>query len=259
MFHQIRGVLFDMDGVIYHGTQRLDGVLEFLNWLEYPYLFVTNNSTRTPETVVERLAKMNIAAKSEQILTSSLAAALYLRRITQPGTHVYIIGETGLHTALTEIGFVITDDSPEYVVVGLDHEFNDEKLKTAAAAIQNGATLIATNTDRAIVTEKGVQPGTGTIVAKVEEVAGQKAAMVMGKPERRIFEMAAQRLGLEAHQLMMIGDNLETDIQGGQAAGLMTVLVLTGITSLADAQQSTIEPDFVMADLSELMTLWQSV
>jgi 4-nitrophenyl phosphatase len=257
LFQQVRGVLLDMDGVVYHGSERLDGVLEFLGWLQAQqicYLYVTNNSSRTPQQVVQKLARMEIPANTNQIITSALVTAEYLKRRAQPGTPVYVVGEIGLVTAMITSGFSITDDHPRYVIVGLDRGFNETKLKTALAALEQGATLIATNRDRVLMTEQGIIPGAGSIVAQIEASSGQKA-LVMGKPERRIFEVAAQRLGLLPAELMMIGDNIETDIQGARNAGIMGVVVLTGITTKEKAAVAEVKPDVVADDLVHLISL----
>lgn len=259
MLKSVQGVLFDMDGVLYHGTQRLAGVLEFFQWLQQrriPYLFVTNNSTRTPEQVCEVLAGMQIPAAPEQVLSSALATAYYLKEIAPAQAAVYVVGEYGLYYALEAQGFVIRAEHPAYVVVGLDRQFNETKAEVAAAAIRQGATLIATNADMALMTENGAIPGAGTMVAAIEARSGQKA-VVIGKPERRMFEMAAQKIGSPAKALMMIGDNLHTDIAGSKQAGMCAVLVLTGVSTRHDAVVGAIKPSLIVDDLGQLLRAWQ--
>ncbi len=252
MSNKIQGILLDMDGVLYHGEARLDGVMEFFEWLQWPYLFVTNNSSRTPQQVAERLAGMQIPANADQILTSSLVTVHYLVQQATPGTRIYVVGEIGLRTALTEGGFILTEEAPDYVVVGLDRAFDDDKLAVAANAIRNGATFIGTNMDMRLLTADGEVPGTGSIIRAVERASG-KRAKIMGKPQRALFEMAAQQLQLDLSQLMMIGDNLGTDIAGANRAGVLSVLVLTGITTKADLVTSEVKPDVVVNSLIELI------
>ncbi|MCB9437695.1 MAG: HAD-IIA family hydrolase [Anaerolineales bacterium] len=252
MNRRFRGILFDMDGVLYHGSQRLAGVLEFFTVLELPYRFVTNNSSRTPTQVLERLHNMEIPATVEQILTSALVAADYLHRTAPPAAKVYVVGEVGLRTALIDEGFRLTDDQPDYVVVGLDRAFDEAKLTTAVTAIRNGASFIATNMDRVLMNETGSQPGTGTIVDRIAEASGQ-TPLVMGKPERPMFEMAAVQMALALEDLLMIGDNLETDILGAKRAGITAALVLTGVTKRADLVTSPVQPDLVLENLLDLL------
>lgn len=252
MIEQFRGILFDMDGVIYHGTQRIAGVLDFFAALHVPYRFVTNNASRTPAQILERLYAMGIPAQIDHILTSALVAADYLHRTALPSAKVYVVGEVGLRTAITEKGFVLTDTQPDYVVVGLDRAFDEAKLTIADKAIRNGATFIATNLDRVLMNENGSQPGTGAIVERIAQASGQ-TPLVMGKPERPIFEMAAAQMNLGLHDLLMIGDNIETDIAGAKRAGITAALVLTGVTHHEDLAKATVQPDIVIENLLDLL------
>ena len=255
MFENIRGLLLDMDGVVYHGTKRLDGVLEFFEWLSLPYLFVTNNSSRTPEQVAAKLQKMGLVAEPSQILTSSIVTADYLAKNAPPHTKIYMIGEIGLQTALENKGFVITSQNPTYVVVGLDLNFNDEKLQTAVKAIEQGAIFIGTNMDRKLMTENQPRPGTGTIIDKIVQITKQKP-LIMGKPMKPIFEMAAERLDLPLSTLLMVGDNLETDIEGANNLDIPSILVMTGVTSKIDLSNSKIQPTLILDNLLGLKQIF---
>ncbi|NDJ86238.1 MAG: HAD-IIA family hydrolase [Chloroflexi bacterium] len=250
----IHGILLDMDGVIYRGDRLLDGVAAFLDGLSLPYLFITNNSSRTPEQVAQKLTGMGIRANPDHILTSSIATAQFLRHEAPEGTPVYAIGEIGLNAALQNAGFVLTSEAPHYVVVGLDYEFDNAKLSTASRLIQQGAAFIATNMDRVLATEDGEHPGTGSIVQQVIDASGHHP-LVMGKPERRIFEMAAARLGLSLENLLMVGDNLDTDILGAKQAGMPNVLVMTGVTSAEMLAIAPIGADYVIPALPQLAEL----
>ncbi len=248
----IRGILFDMDGVLYHGTQRLAGVLEFFEWLPVPHCFVTNNSSRTPQQVANKLAAMQIAALPEQIITSSIVTAHYLTQHAPPQACIFAIGEEGLFSALEDANFRLTTSQPDYVVVGLDRAFDATKLQTAAQAIQNGATFIATNLDSVLITENGTLPGTGTLVQQVANAA-QKTPLVMGKPERPMFDLAATYLKLPLHELLMIGDNIETDIRGALRYNLYAAFMLSGVSSPHDLAQSGLIPHFVSPYLLDLL------
>lgn len=247
----IRGVLFDMDGVLYHGSRRLDGVLEFFDWLPVPYCFVTNNSSRTPHQVAEKLATMRVPATPDQIMTSAIVAAHYLTQHAPPHARVFAIGEVGLQTALEDANFELTESKPDYVVVGLDRAFTDQKLQRAVQALNNGATFIATNMDMILMTQDGALPGTGTIVRQVMAASGQ-TPQVMGKPERQMFQMAADYLQQPFNNLLMIGDNLETDIRGALQHGLYAAFMLTGVSTQDDLLSTTLQPHIISPHLQDL-------
>lgn len=244
----IRGVMIDMDGVLYHGTRPLEGAAEFLAWLPVPYVFVTNNSSRTPFEVATKLKTMRLPGHPEQILTSSLATTHYLKQHTPRGTRIFAIGESGLFEALREAGFEQSEKKPAYVVVGLDRAFDEEKSQKAVAAIRAGARFIATNMDKILMTENGSRPGTGTIVAQIAERSGVEA-LVMGKPEKQIFEMAAERLGFDLNELLMIGDNVETDIRGAQLHNIHAAFMLSGVSSEKDLAGLGYTPRFIAPNL----------
>ncbi|PJF41310.1 MAG: TIGR01457 family HAD-type hydrolase [Phototrophicales bacterium] len=248
----IRGILLDMDGVLYHGTRRLEGVLVFFDWMPIPYCFVTNNSSRTPQQVAEKLASMEIAASPNQIITSSIVTAHYLRENAPPKARILAIGEVGLFTALEEAGFILVDNHPDYVVVGLDRAFDDPKLHCAVQAIHSGAKFIATNMDMVLMTQNGALPGTGTIVNRIAETA-QQEPLIMGKPQRPIFEMAANQLHLPMQELLMIGDNLETDVRGALQNGLLSAWLSTGVSTYDDLQNTALTPHFIGNNLVDLI------
>lgn len=253
----IRGILLDMDGVLYHGTQRLDGVLEFFDWLPVPYRFVTNNSSRTPQQVADKLSAMDIPADATHIITSSTVTAQYLTHHKPPHSRVFAIGEVGLFTALEKANFKLTESQPEVVVVGLDRTFDDEKLNKAVQALAHGALFIATNMDMVLMTQDGPQPGTGALVRQVMAASGQQP-IVMGKPQRQMFEMAADQLGKPFDELLMVGDNLETDIRGALQHGLLAAFMLTGVSTLEDLAQSDLQPQYRSASLQDLISQLES-
>jgi 4-nitrophenyl phosphatase len=259
--HSIKAFIIDMDGVLYRGKERLPGARAFLRRLQQdhvPYVLLTNNSTQTVAQYVDKLSQMGIDVAPERIMTSALATALYLAGRAQPGTRMYMIGMDGLAEALHEQGFVITDESPEYVVVGLDRGVTYEKLSTAALAIRAGATFVATNPDRTLPTERGEEPGVGAILAALE-AATDVQPVVIGKPQPGAIEMALKRLKTAPGETAMLGDRLETDILGGASAGLPTILVLTGVTSRADLAHSQIQPDLVFDDLEQLLDAYPNI
>jgi len=258
---QLHSLIIDMDGVLYRGNAPVPGAREFLTLLRelgLPFVLLTNNSTLTVGQYVDKLAGMGIAALPEDILTSGEATAEYLAREAPPGTKVYLVGEDGIRDALHSRGFVLSDDSDvAYVVVGFDRHFTYHKLTTAMRAIRCGARFIGTNPDTSFPSEAGLLPGAGALLAGIQAAAGA-APLVIGKPQLHIFELALQRLKAEPRTTAVIGDGLCTDIEGGRRLGLLTVLVLSGVTDAQELARSGIKPDLVYADIAALHMAWRA-
>lgn len=245
----IRGVLLDLDGTVYLGRNQVPGAADFVARLRergLRCLFVTNRANRTPQEVCEHLQGYGIPCGAEDILTSAQATAQYLRQGS-----AFCIGEHGLRVAMEEAGLRLTAERPDYVVVSYDREFNYAKLTQACRLIAAGATYIATNPDRALKTDQGIVPGTGAIIAAVTAGCGQMP-VIIGKPERRIIDMALARLGMPAAEVMNVGDNLETDVLAGQRAGVRTALLLTGVSTRADADRFPTAPTWIAEDYAAL-------
>lgn len=257
----VQGWLIDLDGVIYRGDQLLAGAPEFVAALreeKIPFLFLTNNSSRTPEQYAERLSRMGIPAGPQDFYTSSQATAEYLRREAQPGTPIFVIGMDGIRQALEEAGFRITQDPSEaaYCVVGYDSRITYHDLAQAARAVYAGARLIGTNPDPTLPVEDGFIPGAGAILAAIATAAGV-TPLVIGKPEPTMLSLALERLGVPAERAAIVGDRLNTDVAGGLRLGLLTVLVLTGSTRRQDAERSNVQPHLIVENLVELLSLWK--
>lgn len=247
--------LLDLDGTIYRGSEIIPEAVTFIQNLRearIPFLYLTNNSSASPQAVAKRLTGMGLATNPEEVYTSSMATAAYIAEREGEGTPIYLIGETGIEEALKEKGFVLTTEKPKYVIVGIDREFTYEKLAIAATAIRNGATLIATNADAALPTEKGLFPGNGSLVAAVS-VASATQPIVIGKPETIIVEYALAQLGKTKEETLIVGDNLHTDIEAGRKGDLDSLLVLTGYSSKADIEKYEITPTYVE---ETLLTWW---
>lgn len=260
----ICGVLIDLDGTVYVGDRCLPGTpqaIKRLRDLGMRILFVTNNSTRPPETLAEKLRGMDIPCTEGEVLTSSMAVARHL----EPG-RVLWIGMDGLRVALRGCGFELFDLEDlepgqeqilDYVVVGLDRQLTQPKAEIAARCIRAGAQFVATNRDRKVNTNRGFVTGAAKTVGAVADLAGTEPRVV-GKPEQPIFDQAIVALGMEPHKIAMVGDNLLTDVLGGRQAGLRTVLVLSGVTSRLDLESeeardpdgNRVEPDEIYGDLS---------
>jgi 4-nitrophenyl phosphatase len=254
-----RGVILDLDGVVYRGRQALPGAREFLSWLRQrgvPFAFVTNNSTRTPRQYVEHLAALGIPADDSQVVTSALCAADLLRRWQLAGP-VLVVGGEGLREAVREAGYPLAEDADAAaVVVGLDVELTYARLRTACSAIRRGARFVATNLDANLPVEGEVWPGAGAIVAAIRTATGREPVSV-GKPEPYPFQMALRRLGTSPSETLVVGDQVATDVLGGSRLGMRTALVLTGLAGAEEAERGPVRPDLVARDLAELLDCLQ--
>ena len=253
-----KGVVFDMDGVLYVGSRPLPGVRALLDGLalrDRRIMLATNNSMSTPEQYVERLAAMGIAVPAEAILTSALATRDYLLRTLPRESGVFVIGMPALRAQLfADAPFYPVqygEEQPAALVVGLDRAFDYDKLLAAHAAVRGGARFIATNADATLPTEAGLVPGAGAIVAAIQTCTGQQP-IVIGKPGPLLLEMAAARMGVEPEEVVMVGDRLDTDILAGARAGMTTALVLTGVSTRDEIAAAVAKPDLVVNDLPAL-------
>lgn len=253
MLPQIRALLMDLDGVMFRGDTALPGAAEAiprLRSLGIAYAFVTNNATLTPQQYVAKLAQMGVDVEAPDVVTSAEATAIYLRTLAPGPASVYVIGEEGLVQALQGAGFSLDDQDPTFVVVGLDRHVTYERLAKACLALGRGARLIATNADHAYPVEGGLWPGAGAILAAVVTATGVKPT-VIGKPEPTIIRIALDRLGVSPNEAAMVGDQIDTDVRAGRAAGTATVLVEADLAHPVD----NIAPDLTVRSLEELITL----
>lgn len=263
----IESIVIDIDGVLWRGDKPLPGVAEFFGFLKtnaIRFLVVTNNATRTPEAQAERLRTVGVDISPDRILTSAIATLIYLKKELPAWSHLLVVGEAGLTDTLSRGGFVVEQiqlaeviPSVAAVVVGLDRDVNYKKLTAAFSAIRAGARFVATNTDTTFPTEVGLVPGAGAIVAAVE-ASTSTTPVVIGKPHRPMFEAALGFLQSPPERTAMLGDRLDTDIQGAQVAGFATILVLTGVTTVQEARVSRIKPDYCFSNLIELMERWEA-
>ncbi|MCL4393742.1 MAG: HAD-IIA family hydrolase [Chloroflexi bacterium] len=254
----IRGLIIDADGVLWHGARALPGVREFFQFLkdrEIRFISATNNSARPANQVVERLAAMQVELSRDQVLTSAQATALYLQQIAGAGERVMVIGGDGLKDAVAQAGFELVDDDAQIVVAGVDWDLTYDKLKRATLAIRRGARFIGTNADKTYPGAEGIIPGAGAILAALQ-AATDVAPIVVGKPERAMFDIAMQKMNTTAASTAMLGDRLDTDIDGARRAGLKTILVLTGVTTADQLSQLAPQPDWTCDDLDALRAEW---
>lgn len=250
----IRGLLLDMDGVIFRGDSPTPGAAEFFQFLRLAgirFALITNNSTRAAAQYVEKLEKMGIFVGEDDVLTVGEVTSEFLAANAPAGARVFVIGHDGLVNPLCRAGFMLTDEQPEYVVVGMDVNFTYEKLRIACQAIRQGARFIAANTDATLPVEDTVLPGGGSLVAAIEVCAGV-SPLVIGKPEPALLQSAMSRLKMGPDELAIVGDRLETDVTAGKRAGICAILVLTGVTSRDEVNGGAVKPDYVFENLVEL-------
>ncbi|MFL4424075.1 TIGR01457 family HAD-type hydrolase [Streptococcus uberis] len=248
-----KGYLIDLDGTIYKGRERIPAGERFIQRLqeqEIPYLLVTNNTTRTPQMVQDMLAQQfNIQTPLETIYTATMATVDYMKDMNR-GQTAYVIGETGLKSAISEAGYIEDKENPAYVVVGLDSQVTYDMLATATLAIAKGALFIGTNPDLNIPTERGLMPGAGSFVALLEAATRVKPVFI-GKPNAIIMNKALDILQVERSEAIMVGDNYLTDIMAGIQNDIASLLVTTGFTKAEEVPNLPIQPDYVVASLDE--------
>jgi 4-nitrophenyl phosphatase len=258
----IRNLIIDMDGVLWHGNAALPGVEAFFSFLRsrsIRFVLATNNAMKTPQQFQAKLRGMGVEVGTNDILTSSQAAAIYLGQHAPRGAKVFVVGEEGIRRAIVESGFVLWDEesAAEYVVVGMDHGLTWEKLARATLNIRAGAKFIGTNSDATFPTERGIVFGNGSILALLK-TATDVEPLVIGKPAPIMYQQAMERLGGSVEDTAALGDRLETDILGAVRAGIRSILVLSGVSTRKHLADSEYQPQWVFSDIAELTTRWQT-
>lgn len=251
----IDALIIDMDGVLWRGEEPIGTpakVFSKVQGLGWRVLLLTNNSTRSVGQYGAKLSTLGIRLDQGQILNTAAATASYLAEHYPLGTPVYVIGEQGLLATLNEAGFHHDPELAKVVVAGLDRSVTYEKLRRATLLIRGGAHFIGTNPDRTIPAPEGLLPGAGSILAALEAATAVQP-VIIGKPGQEMFRQALDRLGTAPERTLVIGDRLETDIAGGQAAGCRTGLVLSGVTTQEEAAHWTPAPDVIAEDLAALL------
>ena len=248
-----KGFLIDMDGVIYSGDKMIDGADIFIATLQerkIPFLFMTNNSQRTPLDTVKKVGKMGIKIKEENVYTSAMATAWFLSFMNPKGT-AYVLGEGGLLTSLHQWGYTLVNDNPDYVVVGEGRNFTLEMVNKAVEFILSGSKLIATNLDPSPKKRGWSNLVIKAVVSMIEEATG-KTAFSVGKPSPVMMRAARKSLGLEAKETIVIGDTMDTDILGGVQLGYTTILTLSGVSKKDVLEDYPFKPDMVINSVAEL-------
>jgi NagD protein len=253
---EIRCWLTDMDGVLVHEGHALPGAAEFLERLrerERPFLVLTNNSIFTARDLRARLVASGLDIPEASIWTSALATGQFLGD-QMPNGKAYVIGEAGLTTALHEVGYVLTDTDPDFVVLGETRNYSFEAITRAIRLIDAGARFIATNPDPTGPSAEGPMPACGAVAALITRATG-KEPYIVGKPNPMMFRSALNAIDAHSETTAMVGDRMDTDVVAGMEAGLETFLVLTGSTSRQDVLRYPFRPSHIVESVADLIDL----
>ncbi|HZU85950.1 MAG TPA: HAD-IIA family hydrolase [Anaerolineaceae bacterium] len=257
LFPKIRALILDMDGVLWQENEPigdLPRIFALIRSLGLKVTLATNNSTRTVAQYQDRLESLGVSVEPWQIVTSGIATAELLARRFPNGGPVYLVGEAGIKEALEQKGFYLADENVLAVIAGIDRQISFEKLRRATLLIRRGAPFYGTNPDRTFPTPEGLILGAGAILAALE-TATDISPIIAGKPEKFMMEVCLSLMGTVAQETLVVGDRLETDILSGQNCACRTALVLSGVTSLAQAQAWRPQPDLIVANLQTMLEL----
>lgn len=249
----INNYLSDMDGVLVRGSTLIPGADEFVRRLRdqgKPFLILTNNSLYTQRDLQVRLSYMGLDVPGESIFTSALATAQFLHD-QRPGGRAFVIGESGLTTALHDVGYITTDQDPEYVVMGETTTYSFSRLTLAIRFVKAGARFIITNPDVNGPGEGGIVPGTGAVAELITAATGVKPYFI-GKPNPLMMRTALRTLNAHSEDSIMIGDRMDTDIVSGIESGLRTILVLTGVTSREHVERFPYRPTWIRESIADV-------
>jgi NagD protein len=253
---EIHAWLMDMDGVLVREEQPIPGASEFLARLqerEIPFLVLTNNSMYTRRDLAARLMASGLVVPEESIWTSALATARFLET-QRPGGTAFVVGEAGLTTALHQAGYTLTERNPDYVLLGETRTYSFERITRAIRLVDQGARFIATNPDVTGPSPDGALPATGAVAALISRATGVDPYYV-GKPNPLMMRSALNAIDAHSETTAMIGDRMDTDIVAGLEAGLETILVLTGVTTLSDTERYPYRPSRIVESVADLLEL----
>ncbi|MEV7522208.1 HAD-IIA family hydrolase [Streptomyces sp. NPDC091371] len=250
----IESWLTDMDGVLMHEGVPIPGADAFIKKLREsgkPFLVLTNNSIYTARDLHARLTRIGLEVPEENIWTSALATAQFLHD-QAPGGTAYVIGEAGLTTALHDIGYILTDHEPDFVILGETRTYSFEAMTKAVRLINAGARFIATNPDETGPSAEGALPATGAVAALITKATGKDPYFV-GKPNPLMMRTGLNAIGAHSESSAMIGDRMDTDVLAGLEAGMETFLVLTGLTGRGDIDRYPYRPTTVVDSIADLV------
>ncbi len=248
-----KSYLIDMDGVIVRGSELIPGADAFiarLNQKGCKFLILTNNPMYTPMDLRHRLQRLGVQVTTEQVYTSALATAAFLKAQKPNGT-AFVLGESGLTEALHQVGYIITDHQPDYVVLGETVSYSYARITQAVRLIDRGARFIATNPDPSGPSEGGLEPACGAIAALIQTATGVEPYFV-GKPNPLMMRTALRFLGEHSENTVMVGDRMDTDVLVGTESGLETVLVLSGVTTREMLPRYPYQPTRIVDSVADL-------
>ncbi len=251
---RIKAYLMDMDGVLVREEQLIPGADEFVRGLQAagtPFLVLTNNSIYTQRDLTARLRMTGLDVPEESIWTSALATARFLDH-QRPNGSAFVIGEAGLTTALHEVGYVLSERDPDYVVLGETRSYSLQRITQAIRLIEKGARFIATNPDPTGPSPEGLLPATGSVAALISRATGVDPYFV-GKPNPLMMREALRAIDAHSESTVMIGDRMDTDIVAGMEAGMQTILVLTGISTRELAERFPYRPSRIVDSIADLV------
>jgi phosphoglycolate/pyridoxal phosphate phosphatase family enzyme len=251
--------LFDLDGTVYLGDRLLPGakeILDYLDGINKQYFFLTNNSSRSRDDYLEKLAGHGLHVTRERVISSGMATAIYLKQ-QNPSAKIYLVGTPSLEKEFIDQGFQLVEEDPDFAVLGFDTTLTYHKLRKLSEFVLEDIPYIATHPDINCPTPEGYMPDIGSMMAMVEASTGRKADLIIGKPFQPMVDAVVSLTGFPPDQLTMVGDRLYTDIAMG-AAGIQTVLVLSGETKAKDLSDAPHQPDLVCENLADLLKVLQA-
>lgn len=249
--------LLDMDGTIYLDDELFDGSLDFINTLinkNIKYVFLTNNSSKSQKTYLDKLHKLNIKATEENIFTSGMATGYYLKE-NYPGKSVYLAGTNDLKNELLKYDILLTEDNPDVVVMGFDRELTYEKLEKVCKFIDDGAIFLATNPDYVCpIANKRYIPDCGSMCDMIYN-ATKKRPFYIGKPTPIMIDLLANKYNISKDKICMVGDRVYTDIACAVNANTKSILVLSGESTMATVESSNINPTLILNSVKDIIDL----
>jgi NagD protein len=248
-----KSYILDMDGVLVKGSTPIPGAQDFIKKLlstNTKFAILTNNPMHTPRDLQYRLKIAGLDVPFDHFFTSAMATAKFLDD-QSPKSSAYVIGESGLTTALHDIGYLFTDKSPEYVVLGETTNYGYEQITTAIRLVDKGAKFIATNPDNNGPSEKGIGPACGALAALIEKASGVSPYFI-GKPNPLMMRQALRFLDSHSEETVMVGDRMDTDIVAGMESGMETILVLTGVSTRETVNKFPFRPTHILNSVAEI-------
>lgn len=241
----------DLDGTVYRGKEAVEGAADFIKRLQEKGIepfYATNNASMTQRQIADKMAAFGIEAKETHVMTSAIAAASYIRQF-YPGKKVFMIGSDGLSEALEKNGIERVAENADVVLMGIDRNVNYEKLATACLEVRKGAAFISTNKDLAFPSDRGLLPGNGAFTTLVAVSTGVEP-LYIGKPEPHMLEAIRREWGYEKEEMVMVGDNYDTDIEVGIRFGIDTIHVNTGVTPTEEVLKKSVKPTYAIENLT---------